>query len=242
MAESESNAPEGDASKPKTSAVIDLTIDFLEAVFGLESDIIHCPRKNRSPGDVQVLLQTIEVKKRGIDPETYDRNFVEIFVDTTARRKPSHHDGLRRTASYLGMGMADLAKSAYWDHREGGRPKLARVGSLSHVEASLASIAGSAFTIYVNPDPAKTWLYCYSRDFLLDAARKLVVDGAMRRGMGQANPDAFAVLAPISPARWRRVEGAWHYHGSHPRLEQKDVEARIKQGLLAGDGGARGRR
>lgn len=225
-------------SRGKEKGGLEVAQDFLRAVFDLTPDVIHCPHKNRTQGDLQVLLQTVEVKRQPIDPDKYDKNFVEVFEDTTARRKPHHHDGLARTAAYLGLTIEQLARSQYWDHRGEGKPERRTVGPLSHASASLASIAGSAFTIYVNPSEGMTWVYVYSRRYLLHELKQLVKRGQLRRGMGKSNEDTFACLVPISPARWKRHDGSWRFHGRP--CDEGTITRKIKAALVSDPGAPRG--
>jgi hypothetical protein len=140
---------------------------------------------------------------------------------------------MRLTAQILQISPPQLAAATYTDYRDLDRATR-KVGALSHVSASLRSISGSDLTIYANADPQRTYVYFYTRSFLLGAVRDAVLAGGLRRGMGRSNVDTFGVLVPLSPARWRRQEGAWTFCG-----QGKPPVDRIRAALQGRQGGAR---
>lgn len=195
----------------KEDPALDVVRDCIAQVIGLEARVIDDPARNKRHGDLE-MVGTAECKGQPIDPDRYPHNFVEVFEDLTALARDHHRDGLARTATILGISEDQLAKAKYRDHRTPNR-EMKVVGELSHVGASMESIWGSDLTIYANAAPASTFVYFYTKAFLLQAVREAVVADRLQRAMGRSNEDTFAVMVPISPARWQRVEGAWKYVG-----------------------------
>lgn len=195
----------------KEDSALDVVRDCIDRVMDLDAKVISDPERNKRHGDLE-MVGTAECKGQPIDPERYDRNFVEVFEDVSSGAKDHHRDGFARTATILAISVEQLAAVRYQDRRQS--PAVSRVlGVLPYVSASLVSVDGSDLTIYANADPARTFVYFYTKRFLLDRIREQVLAGQMRRGMGRSNEDTFGVLVPVSPARWRRVDGTWHYVG-----------------------------
>lgn len=206
-------------SRGKEDPAIAVVLDCVEAVLGLQAKVITEETRNRRHGDIE-LVGTAECKGQPIDPDHYDRNFVEVFEDTSAMAQARHARGFTRTAQILSLNVSQLAGATYMDHRDPARPRRS-VGMLSHVSASMESILGSDMTIYANADPQRTFVYFYTRPFLLAAVRKQVLDGGLRRGMGRSNEDTFGVLVPNSKARWRRTADGWRFCGEgDPPIER----------------------
>lgn len=195
----------------KDDPALEVVRECIADVIGLEAHVIEDPERNRRHGDLE-LVGTAECKGQPIDPDRYDHNVVEVFEDTTALGRHHHRGGFSRTAEILGLSHDELAHASYRDDRDPARPRKI-VGPLSHVSASLESIAGSDMTIYANPDPERTFVYFYTREFLLHKVRDAICRGGLRRGMGNAHENTFAVLVPVSPARWHRVDGRWRFVG-----------------------------
>lgn len=212
----------------KEDPALDIVRHCIQAVIGLEAHLIPAGDRNRLHGDLK-LVGTAECKGQPIDPDKYDQNFVEVFEDVTALERDVHRDGLARTANILGISTHQLAEATYVDHRSQGRP-VCPVGHIVHVSTSMESIAGSDLTIYANADPERTFVYFYTRAFLIKAVRTAVLRGGLRRGMGRSNEDTFGVLVPVSPARWRRVDGEWDFIG-----EGNPPIARIRAAMTKGE-------
>lgn len=195
----------------KEDATLGIVRDFCDSVLGVRVSTIAEPQRNRSSGDLDTGKSTIECKGQPIDPDRFDRNFVEVMEDTTAGAREYHRDGLRRTAEILSMSLERLVSCRYTDCRA---DRIVRdVGCIEYVSASLESVAGSEATVYANADPNRTFVYVYSQHYLLWHVRDAVLRNEMRRGMGASNEDTFGVLVPVSAARWRRIDGVWNYVG-----------------------------
>lgn len=194
----------------KETATIELVIDCCASIGIGTPTVIDEPLRNRKVGDLE-LGNTAECKGQPIDPDRYVRNFVEVFEDTTRSAKPYHANGFARTAEILGLSVEEFAERSYVDCR--ADRVTCTLGVIAYVSASLESIAGSSLTIYANADPIRSFVYFYSRDRLLSFVREQVLQGGLRRGMGESNEDTFGVLVPVSPARWKREDGRWTFVG-----------------------------
>jgi hypothetical protein len=195
----------------KEDPALDVVRDCIKSVMGLEAGIIADKERNRLYGDLE-FVGTAECKGQPIDPDRYANNFVEVFEDVTDLGKEMHSDGFARTAEILEIPRGEFSEVTYVDHRFADRPVL-KLGVICRISTSMESIAGSDLTIYANADPKRTFVYFYTREFLLRVVREAVLRGGLRRGMGQSNEDTFGVLVPVSPARWCRVDGQWHFVG-----------------------------
>lgn len=194
----------------KEAATIELVIECCAAIGIGRPTVIDEPMRNRKRGDLE-LGNTAECKGQPIDPDRYVRNFVEVFEDTTRSAKPYHANGFARTAQLLSLSVEELAALSYVDCR--GDRTTRTIGVIPYVSASLESIAGSSLTIYANADPIRSFVYFYSRNRLLSFVYEQVMQGGLRRGMGESNEDTFGVLVPVSPARWKREAGRWTFVG-----------------------------
>ncbi len=204
--------------------------DFIHAVLNMSGELIVSAERNRLHGDIDFGGCTAECKSQPIDPERYDQNFVEVMEDTSDLRRPHHADGVRRTAEILGLSELGLRQRSYNDYRTGHCVRR-RVGPISHASCSLESIHGSAITIYANPDPARTFVYVYRRDFLLDKVRRRVTHNQMVRGKGNSNEDTFGVFVPNPAASWRRHRGIWAYCGSSSHQTVSLIQDLIRRQL-----------
>jgi len=196
----------------KEDPTIEVVRDCIRTVIGLDAQIIEDRERNRLHGDLE-MVGTAECKGQPIDPDRYQNNFVEVFEDMLIGGRPHHGDGFARTAEILGLSTRELAEVTYLDHRTPDVP-VRSVGVLPRVSTSMESIDGSDLTIYANADPNHTYVYFYTRSFLIRCVREKVVSGGLQRGMGNSNEDTFGVLVQVSPARWRRVDGVWAFVGS----------------------------
>jgi hypothetical protein len=225
-------------SAGKEDPALQVAREFFEVVVGLAAPtVIVEAERNRKHGDLDLGHITAECKSQPIDPEQYDRNFVEVFEDTSSLERFHHRDGLRRTADILNIDLDVMVRVSYRDARTRGQSGLrlglglAELGALPFVSCSLESIAGSELTIYVNPDPRRTFVYVYRRAFLLEQVRRQVLQGGLWRGKGRSNDDTFGVFVVNSPACWRREQKTWQFTG--PGVEPVD----IIQGLARGQVG-----
>lgn len=171
----------------KEGAALEVARDFFSEVVGVrEPAVIVEPERNRLHGDLDLGRVTAECKSQPIDPERFDRNFVEVFEDTTKSRAAKHRDGFERTCEILSIDPKIFARLRYKDARQ-ALPLREEVGRLEYVSCSLESIAGSDLTIYVNSDPKRTFVYVYRRAFLIERVRRQVLQGGMWRGKGRSN-------------------------------------------------------
>lgn len=216
-------------ARGKEHACLVVVRDCIEQVMGLSTDTIMDPELNHRHGDLS-LVGTAECKGQPIDPERYDQNFVEVFEDVTSGGRDRHTYGLRRLARILDLEIGQLAAARYLDCRGPERSTRA-VGWISHVSVSIEAIDGSDLTIYANPDPQRTFVYFYTRAFLIDAIRDQIVKHRLRRGTGNANEDTFGVFVPVSPARWQRMDGTWTFAGAGDAAAVEKIVSKIRNAL-----------
>lgn len=197
-------------SRGKEERTLCVVRSCMREVLGIDPGFIRDPERNRTEGDIDCGSTTAECKGQPIDPDAYRNNFVEVMEDTTSTRKAVHRDGFARTSQILGLDPSRLAACFYTDRRTSSRR---RVDALAYVSCSLESIAGSEITIYANSDPKRTFVYFYSREYLIAQIHDAVTRNRMCRGAGNSNQDTFGVFVPNSPARWQQRNGAWGYVG-----------------------------
>jgi hypothetical protein len=204
---------------------------FFREVMGTRLERVESPEENYRLGDFRTQSGvTLECKRQPIDPRRYPQNFVEVFELTANER---HRAGFRDLAALLGLTTVELESTRYQDHR-GGSSSRAVLGRPDHVSVSITSIAGSAFTIYVNPDGGH--LYLYESAELMGHIRTAVRGNGLHRGMGRSNEDTFAVLVPLSEMRWSiEPSGSWRYSGSR---DLDDGLAEVQKVLAIGLQGA----
>lgn len=199
-------------SAGKEERTLAVVRSWLQSVFELDPTFITDRERNRTQGDLQLGDATAECKGQPIDPTRYCLNFVEVMEDTSTVSKAIHRGGFARTAALLGVSEDELAATRYVDRRQRAA-STGRIGHLTHASCSLESIAGSAVTVYANADPEHTFVYLYSRRFLLQHLRQQVLSGHLVRGAGNSNEDTFGAFVPNSPARWQRDVSGWKYVG-----------------------------
>lgn len=198
---------------------VDVVRSFVATLLDFRTEPVNDPNLNRWCGDLRVVTgggppapqHFLEVKSQPISPERYQHNFVEVMEDLTLDANPRHDDGFRRTADILWLTPEELASAQVtfaWDHQSEPRP----LGVLEYANASLESVAGSTFTVYVNPDPDMAWVAWYSRDRLLDAVAAAVTGGKMMRGAGNSNDCTLGVFVRYSPAMWVRTQHGWRFY------------------------------
>lgn len=211
-------------SEGKEEPALLIAESFLSDGLGVETERIRTFPDNYRRGDLRVRVSdlTVEVKGQPIDPARYSRNFVEVMEDVSAKGSPHHVGGFTQTAWILGLSEEDLAAALVrrFDLGTGVREAL---GRLSHANASLTSIYGSAVTLYVNIDMAL--VYLYPSVLLLALVRDAVRKEGLRRGQGRSNRDSLAVLVEVPDLRWQRLDGEWTFCGT-PGLSQPHAIAR----------------
>ncbi len=185
---------------PKEAAGIEMARDYFASTWGAGVMEILGAEDNYRQGDLRLSL-TVEVKRQPIDPERYERNFVEVFEETD---NPRHEGGLDELAQLLGMPVAALERATVRDHRDQTTKWL---GKLPRVSVSVRSMMTAAFTVYVNPENG--WLALYTRSELLNLLRHAIWEQGFVRGAGRSNADTFAVYVPYPLCLRRLVEGRW---------------------------------
>lgn len=182
---------------------------FLREVLGLEPSRICDAEDNYRLGDFRLPNGTIECKRQPIDPKRYPQNFVEIFERTDNIR---HQHGFVDLARLLGTDLDRLATLPVLDYRT-RPPTRGLLGRLDRASISITSLAGSDYTMYVNPD---AHVYLYESQEILGHIRKMALTDGLRRGMGNSNQDTFALLIPLPEMRWSwrpEAQGSWAYDG-----------------------------
>ena len=208
---------------PKEAAGIECAQEFLSRLLGVPVDgisLITGADDNYRYGDLRLPSgKTVEVKRQSINPDRYPMNFVEVAELTF---NPRHSGGASMLARTIGVETDQLAASAVRDFRFDDRPS-APLGRPDYLSVSLTSIAGSAATIYVNPDAGH--IYVYRSAEIMDHVRRGVLNNNLRRGQGKSNDDSLAVLVPLS--RWRfslDKNGKWRYVGvGTPEAEKNEL-------------------
>lgn len=182
---------------------------FFREAIGVLPDRITGEDDNPGPGDFRFPTgRTMECKRQPIDPSRYKSNFVEVFELVADGERT---DGFARLGQLLDVPVSELEATRVLDYSQARHaPRATTLGRVDSVSVSIESIAGSDFTLYVNPD---VHIYIYLSDELMNAIRYAMVRDGLRRGMGRSNDDTFAALVDLAGMRWSRLGSGWRYVG-----------------------------
>ena len=196
------------------------TKQFFKQVFGVEPIDITDSEENYRHGDLRIAETcTVEVKSQPIDPAKYSgQNFVEVFEET---EKEKHAGGKAQLCQILHLNETVFANLTYYCCN---RRRTYRLDGLSdRLSVSLVPVAGSTWTVYVNPYcSSRRHIYLYRSSILILEVQKAVMQSKLLKGSGKSNNVTYGVKIPIPPLRWTGNESTWQWSGDgvYPTVNQ----------------------
>lgn len=190
----------------KEQAALSVARRFFSEVVGLDTEVVTDKWENILCGDLRFPSGLYaECKGQPVDPDRYDKNFVEVCERTA---NPELVGGMGSLSSLLGIPMDALAATRVWSPSD---RTWSQFGYHDLLHNSLESISASRVTLYVNHE--KGHVYAYGRNEIVRTVSSSVRDNGMLVGAGNSHEDTFGALVPLPRMRWVLGPSGWEYFG-----------------------------